>query len=141
MVDETKSNLFFKDIHKYYLPSLHKGKSCYIMVNFDLKYYEEGQYESFLNFYINDKIIGNSIDINVNIIKINKNNHYKKEKENVKKSNVIKSNNLYEKDNLLNYQNDNYNYSHNQNNINKNSKFEYKNKINKNYDEINCNNQ
>jgi len=75
IVDKQKSTLFFKEIDKYYLPSLNPGKIYMEILKFDLAFYEEGRYEAVLNFCIDNKKIGESIVLTVDIKKMNKKEH------------------------------------------------------------------
>ena len=121
IVDKEKSTLFFKDIDKYYLPSLNPGKIHMENLKFDLAYYEEGTYEAILNFCIDDKKIGNSFILTVNVT----NNHKKEFNKN--------SNNQNKKIRKIDH---NYkDYSNNRNNNKKDN-----NRLNNNL-EPNCNPQ
>ena len=121
IVDKEKSTLFFKEIDKYYLPSLNPGKIHMEVLKFDLAYYQEGQYEAVLNFCIDDKKIGNSFILTVNVT----NNHKKEFNKN--------SNNQNKKIRKIDH---NYkDYSNNRNNNKKDN-----NRLNNNL-EPNCNPQ
>ena len=96
IVDKEISTLFFKEIDKYYLPSLKPGKIYMEYLKFDLAYYEEGRYEAVLNFCIDDKKIGDSIVLTVNIKKMINNERKIKKNDynnNKKKDIIIKHNN------------------------------------------------
>jgi hypothetical protein len=124
IVDKEKSTLFFKEIDKYYLPSLNPGKIHMEVLKFDLAYYQEGQYEAVLNFCIDDKKIGNSFILTVNV----KNSH---------KNEFIKNSN---NQNNKNRKSDHY-YKDYSNNKNNNNKKDNKRFNNNNDFESGCNNQ
>ena len=94
------------------------------VLKFDLAYYQEGQYEAVLNFCIDDKKIGNSFILTVNV----KNSH---------KNEFIKNSN---NQNNKNRKSDHY-YKDYSNNKNNNNKKDNKRFNNNNDFESGCNNQ